>query len=153
MKLRQLISQAQDIELEIIRENAERKELKESEMYQIYADQITGLTQLQEEMLADVPDSSKELYAVKQDIIKYFKDNELEQYDNCFAKFKTKNSVNSEKLLNVLGGDIDTFVVISDVSQKKLKDYARDNKDIKKALLGCIQEDYKELVDVTIKYS
>lgn len=147
-----LIQNAIRIEGEMLQENIERQNIKETEDYKALQRVIESASKEQEEMLSSVNDSSNDLYGVKQDIVKYFKDKDLESYGNCFGKFKTKKSVNSEKLLNVIGGDIDTFVVISDVSQKKLKEYAKDNKDIKSAILGCIEVDSKELIDVTIKY-
>ena len=151
--IKNLIENAMRLEGEMLQENIARQDIKSTQEYSSLSEQIEQLGLQQQEMLSSIKDSSVDLFGVKKDIIKYFEEKEIEQYDNCFAKFKTKKSVNSEKLLNVIGGDIDTFVVISDVSQKKLKEYAKDNKDIKSAILGCIEVDSKELIDVTIKYS
>lgn len=151
--IEKLIEMTKGLEAQILQENLLRTEIKETSEYKSISEQIEQLSETQIEMLSEVPDSSVYLSETKQDIVAYFKEKQIEQYDNCFAKFKTKKSVNCEKLLTVIGGDIDAFVVISDISQKKLKTYAKDNKDIKRELLGCIQEDSREMVDVTIKYS
>lgn len=151
--LKQLIKKAQELETQILQENIERKEIKEDEMYKIYAEKIEEFTQLQKEMLMDVEDSTAELLEVKKKITEIFKEKKIENYDNCFAKFKEKKSVNNAKVLEVIGGDLDLYATLSTITQKSLKDFAKDNKDIKKAILGCIQTDSKELVGVTIKYS
>lgn len=150
--MKHLLNKAMALESEILDENIRRKEIKESKEYLHIADLMGKLTIKQTELLSVVPDSTPDLNLIKQDIMEHFKKKRIEQYDNCFGKFKEKKSVNSAKVLEVMGGDIDIFATISNISQKDLKAYAKDNKDIKKAIMGCVQVDSRELVDITIKY-
>ena len=151
--LKKLIEEAQNLDAEILKEHSQRKEIIESEEFKALGRIIASAMEEQQGLLETVPNSTSELIEVKQKITNIFREKEIEEFDNCFAKFETKKSVNSTKLLDVIGGDIDLFATLSQVSQKALKEYAKDNKDIKKAILGCIQIDERKLVDVTIKYS
>ena len=150
--LKKLIEEAQELEAEILLEHSQRIEIVESEEYKTFGRIIASAMEEQQGLLETVPDSKNNLIEVKQKITNIFREKEIEEFDNCFAKFETKKSVNSTKLLDVIGGDIDLFATLSQVSQKSLKEYAKDNKDIKKAILGCIQIDERKLVDITIKY-
>jgi len=151
--LKKLIEKAQNLDAEILKEHSQRKEIIESEEFKALGRIIASAMEEQQGLLETVPNSTSELIEVKQKITNIFREKEIEEFDNCFAKFETKKSVNSTKLLDVIGGDIDLFATLSQVSQKSLKEYAKDNKDIKKAILGCIQIDERKLVDITIKYS
>ena len=150
--MHKLINKLKLLEEKVFSENKQRDEIKNSEAYFEIGNQIDELMRQQEMLLSMVEDNTSTLEAVKKQIVEEMREKNLESFEDCIGKFKTKKSVNTEKLLRTIGGDIDTFVVLSDISQKKLKEFAKDNRDIKKALLGCIEVDSKELIDVTIKY-
>ena len=64
-------------------------------------------------------------------------------------KHKIMKEVNVNKLYNTIG-EQDQFMLLVSVTQKAVKDYAKDNKEQKDELLDCIEEKERRLVGLTL---
>ena len=81
--------------------------------------------------------------------MRYFIEKKITSYENIKAKYKRNKEVSVSKVLDVIGGDIDALVSISNISQKSLKEYAKSFKDkkLKRELMNCVEE-----TNITISY-
>lgn len=123
------------------------KELAESTEYQsllVQKEQILGKIKTFEEkrkqVLENIDDSKRYL------LVQANQEN-LEEIGEYKVKWKEKKVVDSAAVYNVVG-DIDAFISVSSISQKDLKTYAKERKDIKKPILNCIKVISREAVDI-----
>ncbi len=61
------------------------------------------------------------------------------EIDGVIVKYTYKSEVNKSKLIEVLDNDLDTFMILASVTQKAVKDYAKDQPGMKKPLMGCVE--------------
>jgi uncharacterized protein YjgD (DUF1641 family) len=137
-----------------MQEKHERLKLEETPEYiekqsQIESSQkyLEGLLQEQKDLLKDVPDSTEEYEAVYRMVLGEMKEKGLSTLENITAKFRTKNEVNTRKVMEVLEGDMDNFFLLATIKQKDLKEFS---KDTDYNMSGCVEEISKELVDISI---
>jgi len=76
---------------------------------------------------------------LEKDILIECKEQGLSEYDGYEVKFKKTKKVDNKKLFGVLNNDVDSFVGLATITQKALKDYAKEHKDLKGSLNGCIE--------------
>jgi len=133
---------------EVETERNTRTAIKNSPEYLALQGQISQLTDDQEAMLLGVPDSSDEYNLEKKAVIAYMISQNIDELGNVRAVFRTKNEVNVARLLNVLEGDIDNLVILTNVKQTDLKAFAKTDQR-KKELLACI-ESGQVLSDISI---
>lgn len=116
--------------------------------------ELTATRERQREMLAIVPDSRPKLEEAKAMLMQIMEaegvEGYVEDWISVSGKFSEKKTVDGNKLLTVLGGDIDEFTRLVKPSQKAVKDYAQERPDMKRALLSCITLESRELVGVEI---
>ena len=109
-----------------------------------------------DEMKSVVNDSRPALEEVKQLLIASMRIDGVEGYAEDWisvsGKFSEKRSVDGMRLLETLGGDVDSFVSIVKPTQKAVKAYADELGDpvLRKKLMSCIKLESRELVDVEI---
>ncbi len=150
-------------------ENLQRQDIKMTKEYQAsqadidqigkamesMAQELHAVKARQDEMLATVPDSTGKLEDLKRHLMNMMMVDGVEGYmENDITvsgKFTEKKKVDGNRLLSVLGGDMDAFMQIVKPTQKAIKDYATERPDLKSSLLSCITLDSRELVDVDIQ--
>lgn len=145
------------------KEEVQRAEIKKTLQYQDYEKRIEKLQAEQKKMLSGVCDSTEALEDVKEDLIKHFTAQGIKEQDGVRAVPRISKGVNCTKLLTVLGGDIDSFLVKCKVTQKLLKDYAKEElerykklnelpkgKKEYRQLVNCIEQVGSKIVDVEI---
>ena len=84
--LKKLIEEAQELEAEILLEHSQRIEIVESEEYKTFGRIIASAMEEQQGLLETVQNSTSELIEVKQKITNIFREKEIEEFENCFAK-------------------------------------------------------------------
>lgn len=108
------------------------------------------------EMTAAVPDSRVALTEAKQELIRLMQLEGVEGYTEDWiiatGKWSEKKSVDGRRLLEVLDGDIDEFTKLAKPTQKSVTELAKERPELKKALLGCIKLESRDLVDVEIQF-
>mgnify|MGYP005631397475 CR=1 FL=1 len=131
------------------KEETERKQIKESVEYLELQEEINKIAEKQNAMFQFTDDSGQELEELKLEIMRYFIEKKITSYENIKAKYKRNKEVSVSKVLDVIGGDIDALVSISNISQKSLKEYAKSFKDkkLKRELMNCVEE-----TNITISY-
>ena len=116
--------------------------------------ELTATRERQREMLLVVPNSTPKLEELKSMLMEVMQaegvEGYVEDWISVSGKFSEKKTVDGNKLLTVLGGDIDEFTRLVKPSQKAVKDYAQERPDMKRALLSCITLESRELVGVDI---
>ncbi len=149
-----LATQLTDLKLRLMQESHERLKLEETEEYTELQKEISSLQssideklESQREILSQVPDSTEEYEAVYRMVLGEMKEKGLSVLENITAKFRTKNEVNTRKVMEVLEGDMDNFFLLATIKQKDLKEFA---KDTDYNMSGCVEEISKELVDISI---
>lgn len=119
------------------------------------ATELNATRERQREMLDTVPDSRPKLEELKRMLMQIMEaegvEGYVEDWISVSGKWSEKKKVDGNRLLSVLGGDMDEFMRIAKPSQKAIKDYALERVDLKSALLSCITLDSRELVDVEIQ--
>lgn len=103
----------------------------------------------QKELLSSVPDSTQEYEDAKREFMEEMRSKGIEEIDNVVAKFKVKNEVNTRRVMEGLGGDLDSFYLLAKIQQVTLKEFCKSNPDYK-SLMGCIEEIDREMTDITI---
>jgi len=124
--------------------------IKESEEYVNYEMNIKALQADQNDMLSDVVDYTEAIGDLEQEIIEEAKEKKIYSTDDFSIKFKEHKKVNPLALKHVLD-DEDAFMTLIDVKQKVLKDFAKDNEAVKKALYSCIEVVKREPVGIILK--
>ena len=119
------------------------------------AQELQATRARQDEMLKAVPDSRPKLEEEKRMLMQIMEaegvEGYVEDWISVSGKWSEKKKVDGNRLLSVLGGDMDEFMQIAKPSQKSVKDYALERPDMKSALLSCITLESRELVDVEIQ--
>lgn len=116
--------------------------------------ELNAIRERQAEMVAVVPNSRPKLEELKSMLMQIMQaegvEGYVEDWISVSGKFSERKTVDGNKLLTVLGGDIEEFTRLAKPSQKAVKDYAEEHHDIKRALLSCITLESRELVGVDI---
>ena len=102
-----------------------------------------------EKLTKPIQEASFIVQTTQNDLLEWAKENEQFETDDFSVKFREKKEVNKEKLFGILE-DTDLFVSLATISQKVLKDYAKENKDLKKPLENCIEVTEKTPVSVSL---
>src|SRR3990167_1334130 len=100
-------------------------------------------------MLEGLPDSTAEYDAAKREMIEAMKAEGRSSFETVSARFKEKKEVNRIKVLNVIGGDLDAYISISNISQVALKDFCKGN-PLKNELMECVEVTEREIIDLEI---
>lgn len=115
-----------------------------------------ALRERMQEMTEAVPNSTPALDEAKRALIELMQLEGVEGYNEDWitatGKWSEKKSVDGRRLLEVLGGDIDEFTKLAKPTQKSVTELAKERPELKKALLGCIKLDSRDLVDVEIQF-
>lgn len=130
------------------REKLQRQDVTESEEWQKLQTQIDELLKKQDELLLNVPDSSEEHEMDRKELIKYLNENRVFEVSGFDLKKRTTKNVNTNKVLTALGGDMDEFFLLANVTQKALKDYGDTHPELKKLFKGCIEIDSETVTEV-----
>lgn len=127
--MNKLLSAIEKHEKEVLNWEMEVDRIKASEDYKALEKQLA-------DMIPQAPDSTeadKAREAIMADI------EAGKTPEGVSPKYKESKSVNSAKFLEVIGGDIDTFVSVANITQKSLTDFAKTQPDLKKVIEGCIE--------------
>jgi len=150
MTLQELCTSLAELKKKIEAENTERAKVRFGEAWTDIQRQIDALMKKQEELISGIEDSSTDYEAKKREVIDQMKAQNVYAVGNVSAKFKEKKEVNRSKALEALGGDLDMYFTISNITQVALKDFAKENPAFKKGLMEAIEVVSKEVVDVEI---
>jgi len=135
-------------------EKQAKEKIKNSEEFQELEKQIEELKDKQTEMMDGVFDSSLDFDLLKQEALEEIK--ATKNYQGFGAlKVKTKQSkkVNCNKLLKIIGGDMDMFLVHAKITQKTINELKKEHvfKNMRKELDSCIEKvGFPDIVDVEI---
>lgn len=129
-------------------EERQRSQLIASDEYQELQEQIAALQEAQKSILSRVPDSSEEHEADKKELLDYLNTNRITELPGFELKTRTTKNVNTTTVLNALGGDLDQFFTIANVTQKALGDYAKLHPDLKKPFKSAIEIESVGVTDV-----
>lgn len=134
-------------------EQREKEKILLSDEAVAISEQIRSLQEQQKELLEGLPNHEIEFDIIKSELIDYLQnEGKYEGFGKLKCKTKKTNKVNVARLLDVLGGDIDLFCSIANVTQKAVKDICKDHtyKAMKKDLEECIESKGEEIIDVYI---
>lgn len=126
----------------------QRVEIMASEPYQYAQKQIDAFLEGQKNMLASVPDLREELAMDKAELIKYMEENALTEAGEFKAKTRVKRSVDTYAVLQAMGGDIDSLMLVTSVKQKDLETFIKANPEYKKDLRTCIKDEGFTITDL-----
>jgi hypothetical protein len=129
-------------------EEAQREEVMHSPDYLALEVEKKKIEAKQELMLVHVPDSREEHALDKAELMQWMRENERMQVGEFQAKTRTKRSVDTYRVLQALGGDIDALMLVASVTQTKLEAWIKDNPSDKRELRKCIIEDGYTIVDI-----
>lgn len=135
---------------QVEQEDIERSKIIYSDAYVELNKKIDALKAQQEEMLSAIPNSAVEMETAKKDLIAAMKVEGLSHFKNAVARYKERKEVNRSKVMEVIGGDWDTYMSISNITQVSLKDFAKSNPLIKNELMDCVESVGKEFVDLEL---
>lgn len=150
MTIHELSTALAELKKKVDQENMQRVRVRYGEEWTALQKQIDALMEKQEELLSGIEDSSAEYDAKKSELIERMKAESIYAIDNVSAKFREGKEVNRSKVLAALGGDLDMYFTISNITQVALKDFAKDNPSLKDGLMDAIEVVSKEVVDVEI---
>lgn len=119
-------------------EKMQRWEITHSPEYVKLQLTIDNAKLLQTSMTEDIGDSSKEYAEYAKQFAVTMKDEGKAEFRNVRRIDRNAATVNKERLVQVLQGDLTTFLAIANVTQKSLKDHAAGNAH-EKELLSCIE--------------
>lgn len=149
--LNELCNQLAELKKTLDLEAAERAKVIASPEYQSLAQRIEACMLQQNSMLSGAPDSRLEYEALRKRVIEEMNKEGIFAVGNVAAKWKEKSEVNKERVMTTIGGDIDQYFTLSHVTQVKLKEFAKENPEMKKELLNCIEVVSREVVDLEIQ--
>ena len=132
-------------------ETAERAKVMSSDEYTAIGEQIVELMRKQDALLAPLPDSRLEYDELRKQVIEEMNKEGIFAVGNVAAKWKEKSEVNKERVMTTIGGDIDQYFTLSHVTQVKLKEFAKENPELKKELLNCIEVVSREVIDLEVQ--
>lgn len=150
MTLQELCTSLAELKAKVEAENVERAKVRFGEAFTALTKQIDALVAKQDELLAGLPDSSLEYDSLRKEIIERMKEEKVYAVGSVSAKFREKKEVNRTKVLDALGGDLDAYFTISNITQVAIKDFVKDNPEFKEGLMESIETVSKEVVDVEI---
>ena len=133
----------------IKQEAEQRAQVQNSQGYLSLQSQIDNLLEAQKQMLAHIPDSTEEYEMDKAQVLEYLKENNLTEVDGFIVKTRKKNSVDTYKVLQVMGGDIDNLMLVATVTQTALTKFMKDNPGYKE-LKSCIIEEGITVTDIEL---
>ena len=150
--LKDLTAKFKEVNEKIFEEQKQRVEIKNSKKYKMYEDMASDARENQAYLLDEVEDSTSLLQVIKDDIIKRFKEGGLKNYEDISAKMRQKKEVNVNRVLEVLGGDLDQLITMTGITQVTLKEFAAldSNKPIKREIISCIEVISEEIADIKI---
>jgi hypothetical protein len=134
----------------VTREGMERMTIETSPECLAIDHQINDLLERKQAMLATVPNSSSALEEAKRGLMDAMLSQGIDAYGNAKVSYREKNRVNVGRVLEVVGGDIGTFLEMTKVTQKTLADYAKLMPDLKKDLMACVELESREVTGLTI---
>lgn len=133
-----------------LEQKEKQREIQESQEFQDVQNQINELEKKKIEMLKTASVEDEGMTELRQELINYFAQKNIGEYEGLKLKSREKREVNNGRVLSVIGGDIDLFLSLSEVKQTKLKDFAKENKEIKKELMDCIELVSVEYTDIIL---
>lgn len=147
--MEKLYNKLVELRLRVMAEDAKRNELKKSSEYLALAEQILALTEKQQEILDDVPNSSSLYEMAKKTMFDLMIKQNLREFGDAKVKYKVKKEVNKEKLVKVLEGDWDLIKKLANFTQKDLIEHAKGNAH-ESELLSCIEIVSEEPTDLSL---
>lgn len=152
--IKELTSRLKQLRADLDRESAQRATIQSGEEYKNLQVQIEELTAKQKQLLSGVCDSTEAYDDAKTELIEEFRKQKLDEFDGVIAKKRISHTVDTNKFLEALDGDVGTFLEFSKITQKSLKEFAAldSNKAIKKSLYDCIIESGEKIVDFDFNY-
>ena len=152
-----LSQQLTELAMKLRTERAERWKIEGSEEYKSFQslietsqEYLAGLQEDQKELLSVVPDSTEDYETLKRMVLGEMRDKGLETLDNVEAKIKIKREVNTRKVMEALGGDLDNFYILAKIQQNSLKSFTDENPEYKSIMKNCVDEVGREYVDLTV---
>ncbi len=118
-----------------------------------YQKLLSEKEEIEDKMNSMLPDMSlflQEEEKRKNELKKYMLKNRIYSNDRLAVKSRRSKEVKCYDVLGALGGDIDTFMLMASITQKKLKEFYTDNPVYKDQLKHCIVEGEPVITDVSI---
>lgn len=135
---------------DIQRQKEEREAIKKGDAYQALEKQRQEIEAQQKALLDTVPDSSGEFNMDREELIKYMTENGVTRAGEFVAKTRSKSRVDTRRVLEAVGGDIDAMMLLVNVSQKAIDDFSKANPEYKHDLKQCIVDDGFAVTDVIL---
>ena len=129
--------------------NSLQNEILNSDSYFDLKKEMDVLQKKMDTMLEPIAQKGKELTIAQMQLLQWAVDNNQLETSKYRVDFRERKEVNKEKLFSLLG-DVDTFVTISSITQKDLKEYAKEHKDVRASLEGCIEVVERTPISVTL---
>lgn len=122
-------------------EQAERQKIIDSPEYQ-------ALQAKMEAMLAHVPNSAEEYQADLKAVLDRMNAEGITHAEGFAVKTRATRSVDVPGVLRAMGGDLDSLMLVTNVTQKSLEKFIKDNPGYKADLRACIKDEGVKVVDV-----
>lgn len=148
--LNALIDNLRTWELVLIEEFKKRQAIIDTPAFQKWQAQKEAAEMEMKEMLKGIPDSTEHCDGVRKALVNHMQENRV--FDHPLLRIETKQRkvVNTGRLYNVLGGDLDLFQTLAKVTQKDLKAFADENPSLKREILGCVEDSGEEIAKVEL---
>lgn len=143
------------LSLKVEDEEIKRQKIRCSKEFQELAEKANNILKKQTVLIDSSQDSTQKLNEKKEQALEYFKEKDIKEYGQLIVKIRKAKYVNTVKLLDVLGGDIDNFLDFAEVKQKIILDAAKEEKkkgntDFARQLKYCIKTKSEKIVGIDV---
>jgi hypothetical protein len=149
--LEDIVSDFRKTRKAIEEEEQKRAALIASKEYQKLEEEKQKIEAIQNMLLATVPDSREEYQADLDELKKAMEERKLFRLEEFKAKTRVSRHVDTRRVLECLGGDLDHLMLLTDIKMKSLEEFIDSNPELRKDLRSCIVEDGYRIVDIMIE--
>jgi len=149
--IKELTDQLKKLSRDLESEAQQRNSIENSTEYLEIQKQIEQLQESQKQLTAHVCDSGELYNDIQAELIEEFKKQNIDSYGGVVAKYRKSNTVNVNRVLEALDGDLDNFILNAKITQVQLKEFAQSNPVYKKRLYDCIEEGEAKIVGFEIE--
>lgn len=139
MELTQKVSELLKLKVKAAEEQATANAVKLSPEFIAIEKEINGLMEKKAGMIPDVP-SSLMVSELSAEIDEEIRETGIGEVAGLKLKYKVKKAVNTQRVMEAIGGDFGLYQELSDISQVKIKSFAKTlDKPQAKELMNCIE--------------
>ena len=120
-------------------EELRRKEVMQSPQWCVLQERIDAMCDKQKELLQGIPDSTAEHAMDRIALFKKMNEEQTYAMPGYDVRTRVTKSVNTNKVLAALDGDLDQFFLLASVTQAALSEYGKLHRELTRPLKDCIE--------------